>query len=74
MGDTAEQIQAKLTALRGARDTGALIVRHGDTQTTFRTLAEMNAIIADLESQLATVQGTTTKKRVGYIVQKCKGL
>lgn len=74
MAETAEQIQAKLTALRGARDTGALTVRHGDTQTTFRSLPEMNAIIADLESQLATVQGTAPRKRVNYIRQKCKGL
>jgi hypothetical protein len=74
MADTAEQISAKLKAIRDARDTGALFVRHGDTQTTFRSVAEMNAIIADLESQLSTVQGTAPRKRVGYIVQKCKGL
>ncbi|WP_027521756.1 phage head-tail joining protein [Bradyrhizobium sp. Ec3.3] len=74
MADTTEQIQAKLTAIRTARDTGALDVRHGDTRTIFRSLTEMNAIIKDLESQLSTVQGTAPKKRIGYIVQKCKGL
>ena len=70
---TADEITAKLVAIRAARDSGVLLVRHGDTQTQFRTLKEMNAIIADLEGQLATIQGKT-RQRVHYVRQDCKGL
>jgi hypothetical protein len=70
---TAIQLTARIAAIRSARDSGALIVRHGDTSTQFRSLAEMNAIIADLEGQLAGLQGTR-RKRVSYIQQDSKGL
>jgi len=73
MAETAEQVQAKITAIRNARDSGVLLVRHGDTQTQFRSLAEMNSIIADLEGQLSTLQGKA-RRRVSYIRQNCKGL
>jgi hypothetical protein len=73
MAMTEAQLQARIDAIRSARDTGALIVRHGDTQTQFRSLIEMNQIIADLEGQLSTLQGKT-RNRVSYIRQTCKGL
>jgi hypothetical protein len=50
---TLQQLQARLEALKKARDSGALMVRHGDTSTQFRTLAEMNQIIANLEGEIA---------------------
>jgi predicted transcriptional regulator len=68
------ELQARITAIRSARDSGALIVRHGDTSTQFRSLAEMNSILADLEKELADAQGTTRRRRVFYIEQRCKGL
>lgn len=73
MALTESQLEARITALRKARDTGALIVRHGDTSTQFRSLNEIEEILADLESQLATAQGTK-KSRVKYIRQNDKGL
>lgn len=67
------QIQARIDAIRSARDSGVLIVKHGDTSTTFRSLADMNLIIADLEKDLAKANGVK-KSRVGYITQTSKGL
>ena len=66
------QIQSRIDALRKARDTGALIVRHGETSTQFRSLKEIDSILADLERQLATVQNTT-RPRIRYIRQDTKG-
>lgn len=69
MALTAEQIAAQLDSLKKARNSGVLIVRHGDESTQFRSLAEMDKIIASLEGQLAT----TKRKRVRYIQESCKG-
>lgn len=66
------ELQTRITALRKARDSGVLIVRHGDEMTQFRSLAELNKILADLESELATSQGTS-RPRVKYISQSDKG-
>lgn len=69
----ATEIQGRIDAIQSARDSGALIVRHGDTSTQFRSLAEMDRIIADLQSQLDRANGVT-RKRVKYIAQCSKGL
>lgn len=68
MTDTA-MTQARLAAIKKAMHSGVLTVRHGDTTTTFRSLAEMQAIIADLEKDLA---GPRTRLRYAY--QSGKGL
>lgn len=68
------EIQARLASLKKARDTGALIVRHGDTLTQFRTLAEMNAIIAELEGDILGLTTTTPRRKVRYLYQSGKGL
>lgn len=60
---TLAQLQARLESLRKARDTGALSVHHGETSTTFRSLAEMNSIIADLEAQITVASGTGKRVR-----------
>lgn len=69
---TEAELTARITAIRKARDSGALMVRHGDQQTQFRSLAEMNAIIASLENELAEVTGSRTRGP-NYIIQKSKG-
>jgi hypothetical protein len=66
------QIQTRIDALRKARDTGALIARHRDPSTQFRSLKEIESILADLEQQLATLQDTT-RPRVRYFRQDSKG-
>lgn len=72
MALTESQIQARIDAIRKARDSGVLMVRHGDTSTQFRSLAEMDKIISDLEAELAHAQGVV-KSRVKYIRQSDKG-
>jgi hypothetical protein len=68
------ELESRIREIRAARDSGVLIVGHGDTRTQFRSLAEMNAIIADLEKQLDEATSTTPRKRVSYLEQRCKGL
>jgi predicted transcriptional regulator len=67
------EIQARITAIRKARDAGVMRVRHGDEETWFRSLKEMNSIIADLEAQLAAILGTAKRKRLLYPRQDSKG-
>ena len=63
---TAEQIQA----LRDAIASGILTVRHGDKQTTFRSLAEMREALAIMESSLTAPtirpRGTLCRCSRGY--------
>ena len=49
MSFTAEQ----LADLKSAYASGALIVRHGDKTTEFRTLSDMKKLIAAIEKDLA---------------------
>lgn len=73
MADSAQTIETKLTAIRNARDSGVLTVKHGDELTTFRTLEEMNSIIRDLEGKLADASGTARRSRIRYPRQCTKG-
>lgn len=67
------ELQNRITAIRKARDSGVLSIGHGETRTTFRSLAEMNTILGQLEKELAALDGST-KSRVKYISQGTKGL
>lgn len=69
---TADQLNARLTTLYQMRDSGVLMVRHGDTSTQFRSMNELLRVIALLEGQLGTAQGRT-RSRVSYIRQSSKG-
>lgn len=66
-------LQARLDAISTAFASGVLIVRHGDTSTQFRNLAEMERIIATLTAQINGLSATPAK-RVRYIYQSGKGL
>lgn len=66
-------ITIRLEALKKARDTGVLTVKHGETLTTFRSLAEIEKIIGQLEKELAIAAGTA-KRRLRYMYQSGKGL
>jgi hypothetical protein len=65
--------QSRLAAVKKSRDTGVLTVRHGDQQTTFRSMAEIESIIAALEREIAGLQGTAVRGP-RYIYQSGKGL
>lgn len=71
MTDTAT-LSARLETLKKARDSGVLQVRHGDTMTTFRSLSELESIIADLEGQISGA--STPRRRIRYLFQSGKGL
>lgn len=73
--DDLPTLQASLRALRMARDSGVLMVRHGDTTTQFRSLAEIGQIIAELERKTAILlNGRQSTRRPRYIYQTTKGL
>jgi hypothetical protein len=65
-------LQARLEAIQASRDAGVLMVRHGDTSTQFRSLAEMNQIISDLKREIAKLTGTSRSK-VNYIEESHRG-
>lgn len=69
---TTTELSLRLVELRKARDSGVLTVRHGETLTTFRTLAEIDSIIADLEGEIAA--STAPRRRIRYLFQSGKGL
>lgn len=52
--------QAQIDALKVAMASGVLTVRHGDTSTTFRSISEMQKVLAQMEADLA---GTTRPRR-----------
>lgn len=68
---TTAQLEARLEALKTMRDTGVLTVQHGDQQISYRTLRELERIIAALEAEIA---GTTTRRSLRYLYQSGKGL
>lgn len=70
MATTAE-LTIRLEALKKARDTGSLQVRHGDTSVTYRSLAEITDIIAAIEKEIAEAAGAV--RRVRYIRQRGRG-
>ena len=69
---TLTELQTKLTAIKNARYSGVLTVRHGDTSTTFRSISEMDRIISGLEKEIAELSGTK-RRRVRYVTQTNKG-
>lgn len=69
---TPEELQAQLTALKKARASGALMVRHGDTQVTYRSIKELNEAIAAVTTELNAANGK--KRGPRYARQERKGL
>lgn len=61
----------RLELLKKARDTGVLSIRHGDTTTEFRSLDEIEKIIAVLEGNLGIT--STRRRRLKYAYQSDKG-
>lgn len=52
--------QTQIDAMRVAIASGVLTVRHGETLTQYRSLAEMERILASMEAEVA---GTTARPR-----------
>jgi hypothetical protein len=70
---TADELQTQLTALKKARASGALIVRHGDTQVTYRSITELQAAIDAITRELNALD-PSRKRRPFYIRQERRGL
>lgn len=45
--------QTQIDALKAAIASGVLTVRHGETSTTYRSLAEMKAVLAMMETEVS---------------------
>jgi hypothetical protein len=72
-----DAIKAQLLQLNKAVASGALIVRHADTTVQYRSLSEMESIIAGLEEALVAAEGGTPisgTSRIHYSFQSGKGL
>lgn len=71
MAQTQQQLQESLDSLNEALGSGALVVKHGDTQITYRSVAELKAAIAEVTAQMNALGGVGRKPR--YAVQYSKG-
>jgi hypothetical protein len=60
MAITAIQLQGWIDALKAARASGALSVRHGESMVTYRSLSEINSAIAANEQELSLLGGMKT--------------
>ncbi len=54
--------QAQRDALAAAIASGALIVRYGETSTTYRSLAEMRQVLATIDQDLSVAAGTRKRR------------
>lgn len=62
-----EKLQKQRDDLADARATGAERIRRGENDTFFRKLQEMDAILADLDRQIAVLQnGKQPVKRLYF--------
>ena len=61
---TLTQLQTRRDELDVAIASGVLTLREGDKQVTYRSVAEMATALADLDTQIAALQGTVRTRRV----------
>ena len=67
---TIEQLKAQLDALRAARYSGMLTVKAGDKWLTYKSDAEMQAAIHDLEREIANAEGRRSARRIRVYTSK----
>jgi hypothetical protein len=72
MAESLEDLEAALAALKKAKRSGALVVRHGDTSVTYRSVEELQAAINDVQGDINAINGVTRGPK--YVVQTGKGL
>ena len=61
---TLAELKARRDALDKALASGVLTLREGDKQVTYRSLAEMAGALADLDTQIAALEGTVRTRRI----------
>lgn len=67
---TLEQLLAQREALLSARFNGVLTVKAGDKTVTYKSHVEIQAALADLEREIARVQGKPSTRCLRTICQK----
>jgi len=60
--------QSQIDALKAAIAVGALTVRHGETMTTYRSLAEMKELLAMMTEEVTPAR---TRRTVGVFKSGC---
>lgn len=68
-----DELERRIAALRAARDSGVLMVRHGDTSTQFRSMREIDTLLSSMVRELDSVAGGRPRPRLRYIRQNSKG-
>jgi hypothetical protein len=69
----ATTLQARIDALKAARDSGVLTVRHGESTVTYRSMDEIMRAITAAQADLNEIQGTP-RRVAAYKFTSCKGL
>lgn len=69
---TLEELNLQLAALKKARASGVLIVRHGDTQVTYRSIDDIQKAIDAIIEEINALKGI--KRRPRYVRQDGRGL
>lgn len=72
MAESLPVLEARLEALYEAQSSGALKVKHGDTEVTYRSMEELNRAIAIIIGKINKLNGTVRKPV--YVQQNTKGL
>jgi hypothetical protein len=61
---TLDQLKAQREALQAARFNGALTVRAGDKWVTYKSDAELQSALYDLEREIAKAEGRPHARRI----------
>ena len=67
---TLEQLKAQQEALQAARFNGVLTLKSGDKTVTYKSNAEIQAALSDLEREIARLQGRPRARRIRTVCGK----
>lgn len=69
---TLEELKATLVRIETAYNSGVLSVQHGETRTQYRSLEEMERIIAKLKAEIGGLENKPGRSP-GYVRQGGRG-
>jgi len=58
------EMQSDLDELRRAAASGALMIRHGEKSVTYRSMADLQVAISNLQTEIAGLSGTSRRKQI----------